>query len=278
MMNERQRAKQLEQLSAYLDGQLSETEKRQVESRLSSEPGLREEYEGLRKTKLLFSRIPQVRAPRSFALTPEMVKVRQKKQPFTTTLRWATSVAAILLVVMFGAEFLLGNPFAARSAMPAEEMLESVTMEMEDEAALADEAPAAKAAEPQPLILWGAPGQGGGGGGEAEAFGVGGAGGDAAEESAPLETTRDSEIYPTESLPTDLPTQVQTDSEIDEGGSPILGINADQAGEVIASSGETIVEPSPSGLSALTPLRWAEIGLAMIVIAGALTLLIRRKA
>lgn len=275
-MHQRQRAKQLEQLSAFLDGQLSETEKRQVESRLSSEPELREQYEGLRKTKLLFSRIPRVPAPRSFALTPEMVKVRQKKQPLTTTLRWATSVAAILLVVMFGAEFLLGHPFAARSAMPAEEMLESVNMEMEDETALADEAPAAKAAEPEPLILWGAPGQGGGGG-EAEAFGVGGAGGDGVEESAPLDTTRASEIYPTQSLPTDLPTQIQTDSEI-EGGSPILGINPEQAGEVIASSGETVVEPGPSWLSALTPLRWAEIGLAVIVIAGALVLLIRRKA
>lgn len=275
-MDKRQRAKQLEQLSAYLDGQLSENEKRQVESRLAREPELRVQHEGLRKTKLLFSRIPRVHAPRSFALTPEMVTVRQKKQPFTTTLRWVTSVAAILLVVMFGAEFLLGNPFAVRSAMPAEEMLESVNMEMEDETALADEAPAAKAAEPEPLILWGAPGQGGGGGG-AEAFGMGGAGGDVVEESAPLDATRDSEIYPTQSLPTDLPTQLQTDSEI-EGGSPILGINPEQAGEIISTSEEPMEESGPGELTALSPLRWAEIGMAVIVIAGALVLLISRKA
>jgi hypothetical protein len=274
MMNERQRVRELEQLSAYLDGQLNETEKRQIESRLSSEPELREKYDGLWKTKQLFSRLPRVRAPRSFILTPEMVKVRKAKRPFTVTIRWATSVAAILLVVMFGAEFLLGNPLMARSAAPAEQMLESVAME--DEAELAEEAPAAKAADPEPLILWGAPGQGGGGG-EAEAFGMGGAGGgDVAEEAAPLDTTRDSGEYPTESLPTDLPTQIETDSD-GEGESPILGINPDQAGEMITSNEQTVEEPNTSWFSTLKPLRWAEIGLAVIAVIGAITLWIQRK-
>jgi hypothetical protein len=277
MMNERQRARELEQLSAYLDGQLNEIEKRQVESRLSSEPELREKYDGLRKTKLLFSRIPRVRAPRSFALTPEMVKVRKTKRPFITTVRWATSVAAILLVVTFGAEFLLSNPFMAQSAMPATERLEAVNTEMQDEAALADEAAAPKAVEPEPLIIWGAPGMGGGGS-DTEAYGIGGAGGgDVAEEAAPTEETPEAGImrYTQENSPTDLPTQVETDSAVD-GETPILGINTDQAGEIVSTSEEAAEAPDTSWLSTLSPFRWAEIGLAVIALAGVLILLIRK--
>ncbi len=45
MMNERQRVKVLEQLSAFLDGQLDETEQRQIESRLANEPELKDMYE-----------------------------------------------------------------------------------------------------------------------------------------------------------------------------------------------------------------------------------------
>ncbi len=62
-MNERQRVKVLEQLSAFLDGQLDETEQRQIESHLANEPELQEMYEGLHNTKLLFSRLHRVHAP-----------------------------------------------------------------------------------------------------------------------------------------------------------------------------------------------------------------------
>lgn len=279
-MNERQRAKELEQLSAYLDGQLNETEKRQIETRLAQEPDLRETYEGLRKTKLLFSRIRRVRAPRSFALTPEMVKVRKPKRSFTTSLRWATSLAAILLVVVFGAEIFLGNPFMARSAEPAAEVyLES----MEAETDMANDAATTKAAEPDPLILWGAPSQSGGAR-DGEAVGMGGGGGDIVEESAPLDVAPEDEALSQDTAPeepqfADIPTQVRTtnDGEMD-GDTPILGINPDEAGEIVSSSEYAeMEEPSPSWLAALSPLRWAQIGLAAIVLVGVILLIIKRK-
>lgn len=276
-MNERQRVKELEQLSAYLDGQLNETEKRQIASRLAQEPELREHYEGLRKTKMLFSRLSRVRAPRSFALTPEMVKVRKAKRPFYTSLRWATSLAAILLVVVFGAEFIFNNPLAARSAIPAEEpMLETA---LQDEAAMAEDAPSAKSAEPEPLILWGEPGVGSGGGGEAEAYGMGGGGGDAVEESTPLDGAPEAEAYTQEAQPTDLPTRIRTNAEEDtEGETPILGINPGQAGEIVSTSEGLAEESSARSSIAISPLRWAQIGLAAIVVTGVILLLVKRKA
>jgi hypothetical protein len=283
MMNERQRAKELEQLSAYLDGQLNETEKKQIETRLAQEPDLREAYEGLRKTKLLFSRIRRVRAPRSFALTPEMVKARKPKRSFTVSLRWATSLAAILLVVVFGAEVIFSNPFMARSAEPAAEVyLESI--ETEADLADADNAASTKAAEPDPLILWGAPSQSGGAR-DGEAFGMGGGGGDIVEESAPLDVTPEDEALPQDVAPeepqiTDIPTQVRTtDDEVMDGETPILGINPDEAGEIVSSSEYAVTdEPSPSWLATLSPLRWAEIGLAAIVLVGVVLLLIKRRS
>ena len=153
MINERQRVRVLEQLSAFLDGEINEAEQKQIESRLASEPELHEMYEGLRKTKLLFGRLRRLRAPRSFALTPEMVKVRKQKKPFFIGVRWATSVAAILLVVVFGAEYLLGNMFTASAPMAAEPVFESMEME-QDANTLAEDQPNSKAAEPEPLIIW----------------------------------------------------------------------------------------------------------------------------
>lgn len=162
-MNISQRVTVLEQLSAFLDGQLKETEKQQIEKRLAQETKLKEIYEGLRKTKLLLSRLPRLRAPRSFTLTPEMVTVRapRRKSPFYTSLRWATSIAATLLVVLFGVEYILGGSLYGRSMVSSEQAADGIAQQ--DETTLALEAPEYKNADPEPLIIWGAPGIGGGG-------------------------------------------------------------------------------------------------------------------
>ncbi|MBG0786379.1 MAG: hypothetical protein H0S79_14880 [Anaerolineaceae bacterium] len=271
MINERQRVKVLEQLSAYLDGQLDETEQRQIESRLASEPELQEMYEGLRNTKLLFSRLRRVRAPRSFTLTPEMVKVRKQKQPLFSTVRWATSLAAVLLVVMFGAEFILGGVPSMQSERAAAPMLESVNME--DEVTLAEAEPEEKTAEP--LIFWGAPASGAGGGGDtAEGIG-GGAEPYIYEESVPIEPSGGGG-YPIDTAPTETPmtTRVMDGGEDED---LILGINTDQAGEVVSPSEQPAAKASPRWLANLTPLRWAEIGLAVVVLAGVILLVVKKK-
>ena len=114
MNNERRRRHDLEKLSTYLDNALSLREKNRLEARLAKEPDLRERLEQLRRTKLLVGGLPRLRAPRNFTLTREMVTVRKpKKQPLFSYLRLASSLAAVLLVVLFGVEIFLGGGFAA---------------------------------------------------------------------------------------------------------------------------------------------------------------------
>jgi hypothetical protein len=149
MKNERQRARELESLSAYLDGELNLADRQALVARLQHEPDLQARLEQLHRIKLTVGYLPRLRAPRNYTLTPEMVAVRsQKKSPFMAPLRLASALAAILLVVLFGAEFLLtSGPLASPQTASAPIMEAAILM---------DEA------EPEPLILWGSPGVGGG--------------------------------------------------------------------------------------------------------------------
>ncbi len=60
----------LELLSAYLDGELDDRERSDLESRLAGEAPLREALAELRATVELVRELPRLRAPRSFALDP----------------------------------------------------------------------------------------------------------------------------------------------------------------------------------------------------------------
>lgn len=60
----------LELLSAYLDGELDDRERSDLESRLADEAPLREALAELRATVELVRQLPRLRAPRSFALDP----------------------------------------------------------------------------------------------------------------------------------------------------------------------------------------------------------------
>jgi hypothetical protein len=59
-----------EQLSAYLDGELSAKDAQQLEAKLAGDSELAEELESLRYTASLIHSLPQVRAPRSYTLDP----------------------------------------------------------------------------------------------------------------------------------------------------------------------------------------------------------------
>jgi hypothetical protein len=273
MMNERGRSRDLQHLSQYLDSRLNETQTRKLEARLAQDAALRERLENLRKTKLMLSRLSRVRAPRNFTLSPEMVKVRRKQRhPLTLAMRWATTVAAILLVVLFGADLLFKGPILARSSLQeAAPAMEAMTLS-EDMAANAEPTP-------EPLILWGAPNAPGrGGGDEAEAFGLGGGGTGAVEEpitEAPVpidEVPEEAPPGPVEATPQDTETFSKGTGE-----SPILGLNPDQGGEIVSTSEAPAAAESAAWLSNLSVLNWVEIALAVIILASGMTWLILRK-
>ena len=93
-------------LSAYVDGELSPREIASLESHLSGCDACRAELEDLRAGKAVLSALPSVEAPRSFALTPEMVAgpqpapQRAPSPALNTGLRLAAGGLALALVVV----------------------------------------------------------------------------------------------------------------------------------------------------------------------------------
>jgi hypothetical protein len=249
---------------------LKESQQRKIEGRLAEDGDLRELLENLRKTKSLIGWLPRVSAPRNFTLTPEMVPVRRKKQPLLTTMRWATSLAAVLMVILVSVEFVFGNMFLASQSQKSVSLM--------DEAAFAAEA------TPEPLIIWGAPGVGGAGRG---------AGDDALESEMQAAEEPMMEMQAPQEESAEAPSQLEEETEEEiippaeseegesldvtkpTGESPILGINTDQGGEDLETTEDA--SPKASPFANLSLIRWAEIALAVIAVGGGITLLILRK-
>ena len=66
----------IETLTAYLDGQLDSAHRQRLESRLGSEPELKATLDALRESRAVLRRLPQRRAPRNFTLTPKMAGIK----------------------------------------------------------------------------------------------------------------------------------------------------------------------------------------------------------
>lgn len=96
LMNETER----EQLSAYLDRRLTADETAALERRLASDPALRFELDTLRETQMLVRGLPILRAPRSFALTPAMVRLRSRPLYLSTWVSFASAAAAMVLMAL----------------------------------------------------------------------------------------------------------------------------------------------------------------------------------
>jgi hypothetical protein len=106
----------IEQLSASLDGQLSQAEKTRLESRIKTNPELVAALDDLRQARSILRRIPKRRAPRNFTLTPKMAGIRPPVPRAVPVLSWASAVAMLLFVCTLGTN-LLGQ-FSFGSAAP----------------------------------------------------------------------------------------------------------------------------------------------------------------
>jgi anti-sigma factor RsiW len=107
----------VELLSAYLDGQLSPSEASRLEARLSTDQGLKATLDELRGTRALLRKLPQRRAPRNFHLTPKMAGIRPPQPRAYPAFRFATALAALLFVAAVGLNAFV--PFAASRMAPA---------------------------------------------------------------------------------------------------------------------------------------------------------------
>jgi len=89
-------SRELEQISAYLDGQLSQADSARLESRIKTDPELRSLYESLRQSQALLRKLPARRAPRDFRLSAKMARVKPPLPRAFPLFRLASALATIL--------------------------------------------------------------------------------------------------------------------------------------------------------------------------------------
>lgn len=115
----------LERLSAYLDGALSEKEASRLEARLREEPTLQQAFRELKATTQMIASLSEAPLPRSFTLTPEMVGIREQSR-FFPVMRLATALATFAFFAVVGVDAI--TSFALSGALaPASK--EQVAME-----------------------------------------------------------------------------------------------------------------------------------------------------
>ncbi len=138
----------IELLSAYLDGQLNPSDLARLETRLSSDPSLRAVVDDLRAARSLLRQLPARKAPRNFTLTRKMVGLKPPLPRSYSTFRFATVLAALLLFATFALNGIAPRLTfgAAAPAAPAYGMgggCDNCNGEFESLEAPATEAPAA---------------------------------------------------------------------------------------------------------------------------------------
>lgn len=137
--------KDLEKLSAYLDGQLSVKEREKLETRLAQETHLNTALLEIEQTRHLLKQARTYRVPRNFTLTPEMAgQIKPARRPFAfPALSISSALATLVLVFSLLFEVLpstnLANYMQAEPVMEyamdtAEEpmLMESTTRGLED--------------------------------------------------------------------------------------------------------------------------------------------------
>jgi hypothetical protein len=147
----------VEQLSAFLDGKLSGKQRARLESRLRAEPALASVLEELRQTRAALRRMPRRRVPRNFTLTPAMAGLKPPVPRLVPALSWASAAAMLLFVCTLATglvgQFSFGAGAPMQSAAPRGMGGGSDTASQEygvGGGPEASEAPAAPDALPQP--------------------------------------------------------------------------------------------------------------------------------
>jgi len=130
------------QLSAYVDGELTQRELTRLEARIENNPEFQAALEGLKEVKAVLAHTPRLAPPRNFTLQGSPVQSPQKQIP-TRGYRLAAAVLSFLfigvVVVDLGSTALSGGMLASQAPRAEEVLLESAADEMEETALLAAE-------------------------------------------------------------------------------------------------------------------------------------------
>jgi hypothetical protein len=259
----------IEKLSAYLDGELKPSEIAALESRLATSPDLREAMTELRQARNVLGQLPQRRAPRNFTLTPKMVGLKPPLPRTYPVFRFASVVATLLLFLSFATNFIAPRittqmasaPYGIGGRGASEFEAEEPAMALEAPAEPAEPVESAESAEPaapaEPIE-------------EAP---------DVVEEPAPLEVVPELEALPTPTppaegdsfrvQPTGIPTQVAQDQVQEKAGIEERPTVGEETNEVVP---ESVI---PEQKAKPIPLSW-QIALAALALLNGLILLFLR--
>jgi anti-sigma factor RsiW len=276
-----------EQLSAYMDGQLSINDTQAMGKRLDESKELRQALEQLRHTQSILKAVPMHRVRRNFTLTAEMVKTN-KVLTLVPVFRFASALASLGLVVLFLLDF--GLSFSKMSLGASAPMAPAMEVRSADQAA--------EEVAPQ-IIFWGSPTP------EYALMGKGGGAPPGPMEGAPQasmpveEPVADSVLMPSTTvqpaeevpmevqaeentlLPTPTPVPESTvsaetySSPSDSSSGPILGIPpSEEQGNLVAPMAEEALRV-PQEPFDYKPLVYA--GLVLIALGGMIASAIIRK-
>lgn len=120
-------------LSAYLDGQLSSRERARLEQNLASREDLRMALEELRRVRIILRSQPRLRAPRNFTLGAEFASQKARQRPsrrLSPVFGLVSALASVLLILVIAGEFVFGAPQLAMAPQPAEFQAKSAQVEM----------------------------------------------------------------------------------------------------------------------------------------------------
>lgn len=126
------------QLSAYLDGELSQRDSSKLETRIEDNPDFQAALENLRTVKAVLSHTPQLSVPRNFALRRSQVESPQRRTVPARGYRLAAAALSFLfigvVVLDIGSGVLKGGMSAALAPREEEVMLEAAADEIEEPA------------------------------------------------------------------------------------------------------------------------------------------------
>jgi len=112
-------ARDLERLSAFLDGQLSDSDRDNLLERLQREAALARALEELRWVRGALRALPPIRLPRNFTLTAEMAGRARPRAARGFVFAWGSALATLALAVVAVTDLAGGRFMAARVAAPA---------------------------------------------------------------------------------------------------------------------------------------------------------------
>jgi hypothetical protein len=115
----------IEQLSADLDDQLSPAEKAHLEARLQQDENLLSLLRDLRQARNALRHTANRPVPRNFTLTPRMAGIRPPIPRIVPLLSWASAVAALLFIFTLGSNLLGQLSLGASAPMLAAAPLNS---------------------------------------------------------------------------------------------------------------------------------------------------------